>query len=118
MSNFYPHPPSSCRLFPHRALCLGVFLIFLYQTAVFSFPLETRPDAVQSVTTLQSHLFGIDQQQSKHKEGISIHDCLTLTIPTVSGAEPAHFRTANSPQLSIPSLSSLLVYTQTTSSHL
>jgi hypothetical protein len=118
MNRAHTHPALSYRLSPCRALCLVVFLIFLYQTAVFSFPLETKPDAVQSVTTLQAQLFGVDQQQSKHSERVSIHDCLTLTVPTVTGAESAHFRIANPPQLSIPSLSSLLVYTQTTSSHL
>ena len=96
----------------------ALFLLFLHETG-FSYFQDISPNPTQhQLSQLPDYFQGASQQPTKQSEGKSllpIGMCLCDTpVPDRNPALPARITVAEP----TPTLSSLLIYTQTTASHL
>jgi hypothetical protein len=88
------------------------------QSGALSIPLDSHGPVRQSITALQNIALGMDQQRSDQNSARSPLVDSVLTLIDLAGDDESMPRSYSAVINVSPSLSSLLVYTQTTSSHL
>jgi hypothetical protein len=98
-----------------RVLCLLAFALFLHQSA-FVQPSQEAPRESDAPTVLVQAFHGsLDHQQTVTPHGASQQQFQLAFIIDPPQDEPSPFGISYAPVIIPPSLSSLLLYTQTTS---
>jgi|WetSurMetagenome_2_1015567.scaffolds.fasta_scaffold558145_2 hypothetical protein len=98
-----------------QILCLVAFAIFLHKSAFVQSPQEANRLSDHAVTLVQTVNNGLEHQQSTQNHGNSLQHLQVAFVNELPQDEPSSFATHSALVLIPPSLNSLLLYTQTTS---
>jgi len=110
--------PHTTKFKLRHTFCLALFVLFLMQSGYFPILYDSHGPVQQSITTLQSLALGMYQQRTDQSNSKSLLVDSALTLIDLAGDDKPVPRPHSSVSTVSPSLSSLLIYTQTTSSHL
>jgi hypothetical protein len=99
-------------------LCLSVLGLLLIQSAFVRGPQESARFADASETVVQAYNNGPDHQQSIQDQGSAFHCVCLAHLGDLPTDRPLPITNVTAPRFIPPSLNSLLLYTQTTSTHL
>jgi hypothetical protein len=98
--------------------CLGVFTFFLQHTPVLDFPQHSCRALEQSIAALQDLPLGSDQQRTKVSPERFLQGNIFPGADGIDGSNSSFGEASPPPGFLSPPLSSFLIYSQTTSSHL